>query len=254
MRIFILGTLALAACGANDDRLTDEQAAAAQNIVVDAPVAIDQPPPIPATPAVAAYRAVGTEPGWALTIKGATMTYEGDYGSVKISEPTPANFRPAPGSYSGKRLKLTISPGPCSDGMSDLIYRQTVRLVADGKTVEGCGGGTVAPDGLAGTSWTVTAISGRAMPRGPGYFVNFTGQQLSARFGCNSFGGDYRLNGDHLSANDLHVTEMACGEPAMTHERLGGAVLGSNMRIEREGGTTMRLVSEAGWIDLRRAI
>lgn len=254
MRIFFLGALALAGCGANADRLTEEQAAAAQNFSVEAPDAIDQPLPPPASPVAFSYKAVGTEPGWALTIGGATMRYEGDYGSVKISEPTPANFRPDPGTYPGKRLKLTIAPGPCSDGMSDLVYRQTVRLVADGTTVEGCGGGTVAPTGVAGTNWMVTAINGRKTPGGAGYFVNFAESGLAAKFGCNSIGGAYRVNGDHLSAHDLVQTEMACPEPAMMFERLGGAILNSNMRIERESGETMRLVSEAGSIDLRRSI
>ena len=112
MKILLVGALALASCGANDDRLTDEQAGAAQNVVIEPPVAIDQPVSSPINPANATYKAVGTEPGWALTIAGPAMTYEGDYGSVKISEPTPANFRPAPGRYAGTRLKLTISPGP----------------------------------------------------------------------------------------------------------------------------------------------
>ena len=254
MRIFILGALALAGCGANDDRLTEEQAAAAQNFSAETPVAIDQPLPPPASPATANYKAVGTEPGWALTISGATMRYDGDYGSVKINAPTPASFRPAPGSYAGTRLKLTISPGPCSDGMSDLVYRQTVRLVADGKTVEGCGGGTIAPAGLAETSWIVTAINGRATPGGQNYFVNFAASDLSAKFGCNSIGGGFRLNGDHLSTTNLLQTEMACPGPSMTFERRGSAVLSSNMRVERISGETMRLVSEAGSIDLRRAI
>ena len=254
MRLFLLGALTLASCGANDDRLTDEQAAAAQNVVIEPPVAIDQPFPSPANPAAATYKAVGTEPGWALTIAGAAMSYEGDYGSVKISEPTPANFRPAPGRYAGTRLKLTITPGPCSDGMSDLIYRQTVRLVADSKSVKGCGGGTVAPDGLVGTNWIVAAINGRPTPGGTGYFINFAESELSAKFGCNSISGPWRLNGDHLSTSDLVQTEMGCPRPAETFERLGSAVLRSNMRIERTSGEQIRLVSEAGSIDLRRAI
>ena len=149
---------------------------------------------------------------------------------------------------------LTIAPGPCSDGMSDLVYRQTVQVVADGKPVSGCGGGTVAPDGLAGTSWGVAAINGRPVPGGARYFVNFTDNDISAGFGCNSFGGNFRLNGDHLSTQELHATEMACGEPAMTHERQGGAILSSNMRVERIDGTRIRLVSEAGSLDLKRAI
>ncbi len=254
MKSFILGTLVLAACGQNEDRLTNEQAAAEQNILVEPPVAIDEPEPPSTVPAGTSYEARGTEPGWALTIDGATMRYEGDYGSVNISEPAPAGFRPAPGTYAGSRLKLTVTPGPCSDGMSDLVYRQTVRLVADGKTVDGCGGGTVPPDGLAGTSWTVTAINGRATPGGQDYFLNFAANDLSARFGCNSISGSYRVNGDHVWTTGLVQTEMACAGPAMTLERLGSAVLSSNMRVEPMGGERMRLVSEAGSIDLKRAI
>ena len=29
---------------------------------------------------------------------------------------------------------MTIAPGPCNDGMSDRTYRDTVTVVADGKT------------------------------------------------------------------------------------------------------------------------
>ena len=254
MRITLVLTLALAGCGTPEDRLSDEQAAAEQNQLVETPITIDQPAvagPAAASPALT-YKAVGTEPGWALTIRGATMVYEGDYGSVTIGEATPNGFRPAPGRYAGARLKLTITPGPCSDGMSDLIYRHNVRLMADSKAVTGCGGGTVAPAGLAGTSWTVTAINGRATPGGVGYFLNFTPDTLSAKFGCNGMGGGWRLNGDHLSTGDLSQTLIGCPEPSATFEGQGSAVLRSNMRIERTNGDAMRLVSEAGSIGLQR--
>lgn len=256
IRMFLLPLLMLTGCGAGSDRLTDEQASAEQNAAIEAPIDIAVPPPAapPAKAAKAEYRAVGTEPGWAFTVTPTTIRYEGDYGSVIIAEPTPPRFRPVPGRYSGTRLQLTIAPGPCNDGMSDKVYRHTVQLVADGKTVSGCGGGTVAPAELAGTSWTVTAINGRPTPGGAQYFIQFTASDLSARFGCNNIGGGYRLNGDHLSTGDLAQNLMGCPEPAATFERLGSAVLRSNMRIERSGGETMRLVSEAGSIDLRRAI
>ncbi len=265
-RIFFLCALALAACG-NDDRLTPEQAAAEQaaaeqaaaeqNAAIGAPADDVPPPPPPSSgpvPAGLAYKAVGTEPGWALTVRGAGMTYQGDYGTVTISEPTPAGFRPAPGSYVGKRIKLSITPGPCSDGMSDFSYRHTVRLTADGKTVEGCGGGTIAPATLAGTNWRVTALNGRAMPVGASYSMAFAGDTLTARFGCNTLSGRYQANGDHVSVGDLTQTEMACARPEMALEEQGGRILSSNMRVERIGGDTMRLVSEAGSIDLRRAM
>ena len=106
--------------------------------------------------------------------------------------------------------------------------------------------------GIAESRWAVIAINDRATP-GAGYFVNFADRAISARFGCNSIGGTWRLNGDHLAISELIQTEMACPEPAMTFERSGSAILVSNMRIEPIDSASMRLVSEAGSIDLRRA-
>ena len=152
-RMILFLAAALAGCGAPVDRLTDEEAAAGQNAMIEETVAIDVPPatsPAPPASPVLRYTAIGTEPGWALNVTPKTMRYEGEYGSVVIAEPTPPRFRPVPGRYAATRLQLTIAPGPCNDGMSDRTYRDTVSLVADGKTVSGCGGEilpkTAAPD------------------------------------------------------------------------------------------------------------
>ncbi len=137
----------VAGCGAPADRLTDEQAAAEQQANIEAPQRIEVPPPTeapPPAPPPPSYKAVGTEPGWTLSVTPKTMTYEGDYGSVTIAEPTPSRFRPVQGRYAGTRLQVTIASGPCNDGMSDRTYRDTVTVVADGRTVSGCGGGEVA--------------------------------------------------------------------------------------------------------------
>ncbi|MCY7339686.1 MAG: META domain-containing protein, partial [Sphingomonas bacterium] len=179
----------------------------------------------------------------------------GYYGSTKTTPPArPPISGAATRTYCTARLEVAITPGRCSDGMSDLIYRDAVSVRADSKRVTGCGGGTIAPDTLANSSWTVTAINGRRTPSGAGYFINFADRDVSARLGCNSISGSWRLNGDHLSTSDLIQTELGCPEPASTFERLGSAVLNSNMRIEQLDGTRMRLVSEAGSIDLKRAI
>jgi heat shock protein HslJ len=253
----IMGLAAfLTACGSGDDRLTDEQVGAEQNAPADAPVPIDQPPPPAAaqTAGSGEYKAVGTEPGWALTIRAGRMEYLGDYGEVRIAEPAPLGFRPAPGRYASGRLAMTIAPGPCSDGMSDLVYRQTVRLVADGKAVSGCGGGTVTPAGLAGTDWTVVSINGRRTGGGANYYLQFTDTMLNAKFGCNAMGGKYALNGDHLSVPSIEQNAMGCADPAGAFEAQGSAILRSNVRVERTSGERIRLVSEAGTIDLDRRI
>ena len=200
------------------------------------------------------FRAVGNEPGWALTVDRQRMDYVGDYGETRISAPAPPGFQPRPGRWTSGRLAVTISAGPCSDGMSDLVYRLRVRVDAAGNAVSGCGGGTIPSSTLDGTSWSVVAVNGRSTPRGDNYFVRFEGSTLSAKFGCNGMGGDYSVNGDHLSVASLRQTLMGCPEPAMSFENDGGAVLRSNVRIERPDGRTMRLVSEAGSIDLDLAI
>ena len=106
---------------------------------------------------------------------------------------------------------------------------------------------------LAGTSWTVVAVNGRPAPTPDNYYVRFSDKQVSAKFGCNGIGGDYRINGDHLTVGNLIGTQMACGEPAMSLEREGATALRGNIRVEKASGG-LRLVSEAGTIELRKSV
>jgi uncharacterized membrane protein len=260
-RTILAAVLLTAGCGQPSDRLSDEEAATEQSPAVldegnreseavagpsDLPAAADAGPVL--------YKAVGTEPGWSLTVHAARMDYAGDYGEVNIAEPTPPDFRAAHGSYRSGKLQVTISPGPCSDGMSDLVYRQTVRVTADGRTVSGCGGGTIAASTLAGTNWSVVAVNGRPTPGGADYHVQFSDRTINAKFGCNGMGGQYQMNGDHLAVANLQQTLMGCPEPGASFEREASALLRSNIRVKTIGGERLRLVSEAGTIDLKRAI
>ena len=248
--------LLLAACGQPADRLTDEQALAdAPDVPVNLPDenADDAAPAAAAATSEVLYRAMGNEPGWALLVRGDGMLYQGRYGELRIAEATPAGFRDRPGTYRSGRLVVTIAPGPCSDGMSGRAYRDKVTVVAAGETVRGCGGGEIEVNRVEGTDWTVAAINGRATGSSPGYFLSFARGAVSGKFGCNNFQGSFSSNGDHLSVEQLVATEMACGPPAGDFEREGFEVLGSNMRMERVGGR-MRLVSEAGSIDLAPAV
>jgi heat shock protein HslJ len=260
-RTIFAALLLTAACGQPSDRLSDEEAAAEQGpAVVDEgnteseTVSASSDLPAEVDSGSILYKAVGTEPGWSLTVRAARMDYSGDYGQVNIAEPTPPDFRAAHGSYRSGKLQVTISPGPCSDGMSDLTYRQTVRVTADGRTVSGCGGGTIASNRIAGTSWSVVSVNGKPAPAGRDYYIQFSERTLSAKFGCNAMGGDYRINGDHMSLGNLEQTLMGCPEPAASFERDASVLLRSNVRIEKIGGERMRLVSEAGTIELKRAI
>jgi heat shock protein HslJ len=47
--------------------------------------------------------------------------------------------------YFSKRIAAEVTFVPCSDGMSDNTYKDTVTVIVDGIKYEGCGGGIVAP-------------------------------------------------------------------------------------------------------------
>lgn len=248
--------LLLAGCNTGEDRVTDAEATRdpapnGQVIAFNDNASVSAGSTQPAEPGEVLYKALGTEPGWALTIRKNAMLYQGDYGTVRVIEATPPSFNAGPGTTRTGRLIITIAGGPCSDGMSDHVWRHKVSVaVTGGRRVEGCGGGMIQLYNLEGERWTVSAINDRLTGGGgPRYWMSFAGGQLQGSFGCNSFSGRYGRNADHLDTRDLAATEMACGEPAGSFERDGFAVLRSNMRIEQEGGRT-RLVSEAGSIDL----
>jgi heat shock protein HslJ len=257
-RTVALLLLMLAGCDSGQDRLSDEQATrdpAPDTQAVPAGQGTDDSAgptgEVPAEPGEVVYKALGNEPGWALTVRQNAMLYQGDYGTVWIVEATPGEFSPGPGTTRSGRLTITIARGPCSDGMSDKVWRDKVTVaVAGGRTAQGCGGGEVVDvNAIEDVSWTVSAINDRPTGGGSRYALTFANGEVRGSLGCNSIGGKFSRNGDHLFTSELTATEMACGPPADKFERDGLAVLGSNMRIEKVDART-RLVSEAGTIDL----
>ncbi len=166
----------------------------------------------------AAYRALGTEPGWTLEITPSRLDYDGDYGETKIMVPNPGAKPSMNGErYVTDRLTVDITHAECSDGMSDRRYRDTVTVIADGKTVKGCGGKILPPTELAGTNWTFVSIGGVAVAGGRPTALQFDGNRMSGSAGCNRFSGTYSVDGGTLKAGPLMATEMAC--PGMELEQ-----------------------------------
>ena len=96
----------------------------------------------PSTPSQQRYTAHGQEPGWTLTIGHGRMDYVGDYGSTRISVPRPEPIIAINGHiYRTQRLTVSTSHGRCNDAMSGQGFADQVMVIADGKTVRGCGGG-----------------------------------------------------------------------------------------------------------------
>ena len=180
--------------------------------------AAETPPQGPGEQA-AAYMALGTEPGWTLEITPSQLNYDGDYGETKIMVPNPGATPSMNGrTYVTDRLSVVIKQAPCSDGMSDRRYSDTVRVVAGGKTLHGCGGKILPPDTLAGSNWSFTSIGGVAVAADRPTALQFDGARLSGSAGCNRFSGGYAVRDGTLKAGPLVATEMACPGAGMTQE------------------------------------
>jgi heat shock protein HslJ len=200
------------------------------------------------------YRALGTEPFWSVTINGGRMVYDDAQGR-KVAVRTPA-ARPSFNGrrYVSRRLTVDITRQPCSDGMSDFTYADTVRVTVDGRSLQGCGGATLPPASLANTSWEIVSIDGERVAGGEQYQLSFSDTQLSGRAGCNSFSGGYRVGRDGFQAGPLAMTRMACPGPRMQHEQAVARILAGRVRLYYPDGRTlvMRGVT-GGEIRLRRA-
>ncbi len=223
------------------------------------------PPQRPRPPASDTYRAIGTEPGWALTIGPRTMRYEGDYGQNVVEAPTPeARTTPNGRRYQTRQLTVDITRTPCSDGMSDRRYPETVRVTTQRGTVRGCGG--LANDrpqpsrpgkpgqpsaSLSGTSWTIDAIDGRPVRLDRPANVEFTRDRIQGRAGCNSFNGAYQERRDTLVTGQLAVTRMMCQGNAMTVENRFLKILGGPVTVQQRG-QTLTLSSREGSVTLRK--
>lgn len=201
----------------------------------------------------APYRALGTEPFWSVTIGGGRMTYD-DPERGRFSVATP----PARPSFNGRRyvtgrLTVDITRRPCSDGMSDRNYADTVEVVVEGRRLSGCGGAFTEEAGIADTRWRIVAIGRAQVANRDGYTLAFTGDRISGQAGCNRFSGPYRVTaGGILHAGPFAVTRMACPPPRMMLERAVLRVLSAPMRMAEPDANTEMLTSSGGTIRLRR--
>jgi heat shock protein HslJ len=212
-----------------------------------------------AAPAAAqpTYRALGTEPFWSITIGGGRIVYDDAEGRrVSVATPRPMIPRYLGRQYETPRLYVDIHTGqPCSDGMSDRRYADTVRVIVDGRRLEGCGGAILPPATLAGTSWRIESINGHAVPgNSDRYRMAFEANRLTGRAGCNRFSGPYSVDSDGFQAGPLMMTRMACPGPAMAHERGVAELLRGRVRLSHPDGETLVMRVSAREIRLKRLL
>ena len=86
----------------------------------------------------------GTEPLWALSIRGTTLTLTRPDHPVLTATAPGAVIQPNQAAWTGKLagggdLKITLYASSCSDGMSPRVYAYSAEVeVADGGLLSGC--------------------------------------------------------------------------------------------------------------------
>lgn len=105
---------------------------------------------------------------------------------------------------------------------------------------------------LDGTHWRVALINGRATPATDAYRMQFDEGRIGGRFGCNHFGGPYRIEGRVLVAGDVASTLIGCPEPSASFEMQGFTVLRQPMRMDWPVPQRLVLSNPAGSIALER--
>lgn len=140
-----------AASPADDGVIAPVDKGAQANGAMDNGVAPETPAASPAGPAQAVpvraarpadpdYRAIGTEPFWTVTIRG-------DHLRLTRPDHDPVERRRVVRTDDGRTLRyqaadiaIVVTPGPCSDGMSDAIWSDRVQIAFAEGALKGCGG------------------------------------------------------------------------------------------------------------------
>jgi len=139
-----LATLLLVACQAEpaiENGPKSQPAATAGNLVeTNRDVAVTIAPAV--EPAALRYRFTGTEPFWGGTIDGSAILYrtpddiDGEAIAATVSKVGAATRYS--GTLDGQPFVLTLTPGTCSDGMSDTVYPISAALSVLGEERQGC--------------------------------------------------------------------------------------------------------------------
>lgn len=91
-------------------------------------------------------------------------------------------------------------------------------------------------------SWKLTATgpANSPTPAVPGTEAGITFNNdgtVSGNSGCNGFGGNYKVEGDQVTFDQITSTLMACDEPRMTQEEAVHRVLTDTATYKIQGNT-----------------
>lgn len=168
--------------------------------------------------ASAPFRATGNEPGWRLDIADGNMTLVTDLGQTRTVMPAPdpevtGGTRKYTARDNGRTMTVTIADRVCVDTMTGMPRPNTVAVVLDGKTLNGCGGD---PAALLQGEWVVESIGGTPVAKDSKATIAFGPDgRVSGNSSCNRFMAGYTLTGEGLSITPPAGTMMACVPDAL---------------------------------------
>ena len=105
------------------------------------------PPPLPpsATQGLVLpdrFIALGTEPFWSARVAGDRLTYsnldDASGRTIAVIRRRKGSVLEIAGTLEGRDLRLEVTRGPCSDGMSDMVYPLSVTRSIAGAVEKGC--------------------------------------------------------------------------------------------------------------------
>lgn len=198
------------------------------------------------------YGALGTEPFWNIDIFDGRIAYDtpDDRFSVPAPQPIPT---PTGRRYVTERLTVDIRAQVCNDGMSDNLFADTVLLVVDDRVLYGCGGGHVAEDTLAHSSWLIDQIDDEPITDDD-YTLDFSADRMGGRAGCGYFSAPWSRSGTTLTFGPFVADMYVCPEEEgqAERERRAREVLSVPLRISVEGNGRLLLSGARGSLRLTR--
>lgn len=203
-----------------------------------------------------AYRASGNEPFWQVRVTGREarlfLLGEDTPRRAALAQPREAAGGTLhPGISGDTPFSLAITPGPCRDTMANVSHPDRVRVTLGERVFEGCGG-TLASR-VTGPEWRIVEIAGEPAAGDHPVTLRFEENgRMGGRAPCNTYGGDWRLDGERLVFGRVFSTMMACPEPAMSQDLALFRILGSarDWRIGEQGELVIE--GEGGAVVARR--
>lgn len=193
-----------------------------------------------------AYRAIGTEPFWSLTMTRDEMIYD-DVEDRRTAVRKPrAQTSNGNVLYRARGMTVILRNQECSDGMSDRRFADTVRVKIGRRTLNGCGRAYPDARSLDGSEWRIASIGGAAVTLPRPATIAFTEDRVSGSTGCNRFMGGYTISAGRLSTPRLAMTRMACmGEAGEVETTVTGLLNDPMVAYPMRDGS-IRLVGTEG--------